>query len=41
MSWRSEEMGVVFKDAGFAEDVVKTNAVHILRQAEFDDVKSL
>ena len=31
----------VFKDAGFIDDVVKTNAVQILRQAGIDDVKSL
>jgi adenine-specific DNA-methyltransferase len=36
-----ELMRVVFKDAGFADDVVKTNAVQILRQAGIDDVKSL
>jgi adenine-specific DNA-methyltransferase len=32
---------VVFKDAGFPNDVVKTNTVQILRQAGIDDVKSL
>ena len=32
---------VVFKDAGFVNDVVKTNTVQILRQAGIDDVKSL
>jgi len=32
---------VVFKDSGFADDVVKTNAVQILRQAGIEDVKSL
>lgn len=32
---------VVFKDAGFADDVVKTNTVQILRQASIEDVKSL
>jgi len=32
---------VVFKDAGFANDVIKTNTVQILRQAGIDDVKSL
>ena len=36
-----EVMRVVFKDNGFADDVVKTNAVQILRQAGVDDVKSL
>ena len=34
-------MKVVFKDAGFADDVVKTNTVQILKQAGVDDVKSL
>jgi len=38
---RPEVMRVVFKDAGFKDDVVKTNAVQILRQAGVDDVKSL
>jgi len=32
---------VVFKDSGFAGDVVKTNAVQILRTAGIGDVKSL
>lgn len=36
-----EIMRVVFKDAGFKDDVVKTNAVQILRQAGIEDVKSL
>ena len=36
-----ELMRVVFKDAGFTDDVVKTNAVQILRQAGIADVKSL
>jgi len=36
-----EIMRVVFKDAGFPNDVVKTNTVQILRQAGIDDVKSL
>jgi adenine-specific DNA-methyltransferase len=36
-----EVMRVVFKDSGFANDVVKTNAVQILRQAGIEDVKSL
>jgi len=36
-----EVMRVVFKDSGFADDVVKTNAVQILRQAGIEDVKSL
>ena len=34
-------MRVVLKDAGFADDVVKTNTIQILRQAGVDDVKSL
>lgn len=38
---KPEVMRVVFKDAGFANDVVKTNAVQILRQVGIDDVKSL
>ena len=38
---KPEIIRVVFKDAGFADDVVKTNAVQILRQAEIEDVKSL
>ena len=36
-----EVMRVVFKDNGFTNDVVKTNAVQILRQAGVEDVKSL
>ena len=36
-----ETCRVVFKDSGFASDVVKTNAVQILKQAGVDDVKSL
>ena len=38
---KPEVMRVVFKDSGFVDDVVKTNAVQILRQAGIDDVKSL
>jgi adenine-specific DNA-methyltransferase len=38
---KPEVMRVVFKDSGFADDLVKTNAVQILRQAEIEDVKSL
>jgi adenine-specific DNA-methyltransferase len=38
---KHEVMRVVFKDSGFADDVVKTNAVQILRQAEIEDVKGL
>ena len=34
-------MRVVFKDSGFASDVVKTNAAQVLKQAGIDDVKSL
>jgi len=36
-----ETIRVIFKDAGFADDVVKTNAVQILHQASVDDVRSL
>ena len=36
-----EIMRVVFKDSGFTDDVAKTNASQILRQAGIDDVKSL
>jgi adenine-specific DNA-methyltransferase len=36
-----EVMRVVFRDAGFADDVVKTNAIQILKQAGITDVKSL
>lgn len=38
---KPEVMRVVFKDAGFKDDVVKTNAIQILRQAGIEDVKSL
>ena len=38
---KPEVIRVVFKDAGFKDDVVKTNAVQILRQAGINDVKSL
>jgi len=38
---KPEVMRVVFKDSGFKDDVVKTNAVQILCQAGIDDVKSL
>ena len=37
----TEIIRVVFKDAGFADDVVKTNAVQILKQAGIEDVRSL
>ena len=36
-----EMMRVVFKDGGFKTDVVKTNAVQILRQNGIEDVRSL
>ncbi len=36
-----ETIRVVFKDSGFADDVVKTNAVQILHQAGIEDVRSL
>jgi adenine-specific DNA-methyltransferase len=36
-----EIMHVVFKDIGFKDDVVKTNAVQILKLAGIEDVKSL
>jgi adenine-specific DNA-methyltransferase len=36
-----EVIRVVFRDSGFADDVVKTNTVQILRQAGITDVKSL
>lgn len=32
---------VVFKDEGFTSDIVKTNAIQILKQADIDDVKSI
>lgn len=38
---KPEIMRVVFKDAGFSDDVVKTNAVQILKQADIEDVRSL
>ncbi len=38
---KPEVMRVVCKDSGFKNDVIKTNAVQILRQADIDDVKSL
>jgi adenine-specific DNA-methyltransferase len=46
MAKRKEElnpeiMRVVFKDSGFKDDVVKTNAVQILKQAGIFDVRSL
>jgi len=36
-----EVMRVVFKDAGFADDVVKTNTIQVLKQFGIDDVKSI
>jgi len=36
-----EVMRVVFKDSSFPDDVVKTNAVQILRRAGIEDIKSL
>ncbi|HUT03673.1 MAG TPA: site-specific DNA-methyltransferase [bacterium] len=38
---KPEIMRVVFKDSGFKDDVVKTNAMQILHQAGVEDVKSL
>ena len=38
---KPEIMRVVFKDSGFADDVVKTNTVQILKQAGITEVKSL
>ncbi len=37
----SETTQIVFKDAGFADSNVKTNAIQILKQAGIDDVKSI
>jgi adenine-specific DNA-methyltransferase len=37
----SETTQVVFKDAGFADSNVKTNAIQILKQFGIDDVKSI
>jgi adenine-specific DNA-methyltransferase len=36
-----EVMRVVFRDASFKDDVVKTNAMQILKRAGIDDIKSL
>lgn len=36
-----EVMRVVFKDSGFQDDVVKTNAIQILKKYNITDVKSL
>lgn len=38
---KPETIRVILRDSGFKDDVVKTNAVLILRQAGIDDVKSL
>lgn len=38
---KPEIMRVVFKDAGFSDDVVKTNALQILKQVGIEDVRSL
>jgi adenine-specific DNA-methyltransferase len=38
---KPEAMRVVFKDSGFQDDVVKTNAIQILKKYGIDDVKSL
>ncbi|MFH2045019.1 MAG: site-specific DNA-methyltransferase [Pseudomonadota bacterium] len=38
---KPEVMRVIFKDSGFKDDVVKTNALQTLRKAGIDDVKSL
>lgn len=38
---KPEVMRVVFKDAGFADDVVKTNTLQVLKQFGIDDVKSI
>ena len=38
---KPEIMRVVFKDSGFKNDVVKTNAVQDLKQAGIEDVRSL
>ncbi|MDF1543231.1 MAG: site-specific DNA-methyltransferase [Anaerosomatales bacterium] len=38
---RPEVIRVVFRDASFKDDVVKTNAVQILKRAGIDDIKSL
>ena len=38
---KPEVTRVVFKDSGFTDDVVKTNALQILKRAGIEDVKSL
>jgi len=37
---KPEVMRIVLKDSGFEDDVIKNNAVQILRQAGIDNVKS-
>lgn len=37
---KPEVTRLFFKDSGFKGDVIKTNAVQILRRADIDDVKS-
>jgi adenine-specific DNA-methyltransferase len=39
--FNSDITRVVFKDGGFANDVVKTNAIQTLKQHGIDDVKSV
>lgn len=39
--YEPEIMRVVFRDSGFKDDVVKTNAIQILKQHEIEDVKSI
>ena len=39
--YEPEVMRVVFKDASFKDDVVRTNAIQILKQQGIDDVKSV
>lgn len=39
--FNSDITRVVFKDGGFANDVVKTNAIQMLKQHGIDDVKSV
>jgi len=39
--FKSDITRVVFKDGGFANDVVKTNAIQMLKQHGIDDVKSV
>lgn len=39
--YQPETCHVVFKDNGFKDDVVKTNAIQVLKQYEIEEVKSL